>query len=178
MKKIIIIVAVLMLSVSCSSTKSFQSFFDDHKNEVGVTAFQVPNFMKSLLGSISPEMGGVFQNIQDFKFLTFNEISATKKAQLIQQMNAVTSSKYTDMLRKNTEEKTKIVSVIENGDKVSEAIIFNTALDKSSVFYLKGNFDPNTLKKISETDQFENLSGKLLQGNFMPNNTPGFNPNN
>jgi len=173
MKKIFYLVSLLLM-LSCASTKTFQSFFNEHKNDMGVTAFQVPNFMKALLGTISPEMNGLFSNIQDFKFLTFNEISSEKKALLIQQMNAVTASNYKDILRKNTEEKTKIVSVIEDGDKVSEAIIFNTTLAKSSVFYLKGSFDPNTLKKVSETDGFENLSSKLLEQKFTPA-TPGFN---
>lgn len=177
MRKFILLFVVVLL-VSCSSTRSFQSFFDEHKNDVGVTAFQVPNFMKSLLGSISPGMGGVLKNVQDLKFITFKEISKEKKASLIEQMNAVTSGKYKDVLRKNTLDKTKILSVIEDGDKVSEAIIFNTTLEKSSVFFLKGSFDPATLKKISETEQFDDLSGKLLQGNFLQNNTPGFNPNN
>ena len=172
-----IVVFVLGFLLSCSSTRSFQSFFDEHKNDVGVTAFQVPNFMRSMLSSISPEMGGIFQNIQDFKFLTFNEISPEKKALLIEQMNTVTSNKYTDILRKNTTDKTKILSVIEDGDRVKEAIIFNSTLDKSSVFFLKGSFDPVQLKKISETEQFDDLSSELLKGNFMQTTTPGFNPN-
>ena len=103
MKKIFYLVSLLLM-LSCASTKTFQSFFNEHKNDMGVTAFQVPNFMKALLGTISPEMNGLFSNIQDFKFLTFNEISSEKKALLIQQMNAVTASNYKDILRKNTKE--------------------------------------------------------------------------
>lgn len=177
MKKPITILSILLLFTSCGSTKSFQSFFNEHKNDVGVTAFQVPNFMKALLGSISPEMGGIFNNIQDLKFITFNNISAEKQSQLIQSMNAVTANKYTDILRQNKPEKTKIVSVIEDGDVVKKAIIFNSTLAKTSVFYLKGRFDPNKLKSLSETNQFDDLSGKLLQQYQSPV-TPGFNPNN
>lgn len=178
MKKTTIIVLALSLLFSCGSSKSFQSFFNDHKNDVGVTAFQVPNFMKALLGSLSPEMGGVFNNIQDFKFMTFGEISEAKKTQLISEMNLVTANNYTDMLRVNKPEKTKILSVVEAGDVVKKAIIFNSSTQKTSVFYLKGNFDPNKLRQISETDQFDDLSNKLIQQYQTPKLVPGFNPDN
>lgn len=176
MKKIILL-TILTLFISCGSNKSFQSFFNEHKNNVGVTAFQVPNFMKALLSTISPDMNGIFNNIQDLKFITFNEISKEKQTQLIQSINAVTNSNYTDILRQNSIDKTKILSVIEDGDVVKKAIIFNSTLSKTSVFYLKGSFDPNKLKSLSETNQFDDLSNKLLQHYQMPANR-GFNPNN
>lgn len=178
MKNYIYTISIALVLFSCKSTMSFQSFFNTHKNDVGVTAFQVPNFMKALLGNISADMGGVFKNVEDFKFLTFGAITEEEKATLIQQVNLVTNTDYTDILRKNSLEKTKVIAVIENGDRVSEAIIFNTTLAKSAVFYLKGDFDPNTLKKISETDLFESLPAKLLQHNFLPASNTGFNPNN
>lgn len=177
MKKTIILATLIILFTSCGSGRSFQSFFNDHKNDVGVTAFQVPNFMKALLGSISPEMGGIFNNLHDLKFITFNEISKLKQQELVNQMNLVTANRYTDILRQNEPEKTKILSVIEDGDVVKQAIIFNSTLAKTSVFYLKGSFDPNKLKKLSETDQFDDLSNKLIQQYQSPT-TPGFNPNN
>lgn len=177
MRKILVKILFFTVIISCSSSKSFQSFFNDHKNDIGITAFQVPNFLKALLGSLSPEMGGVLNNIQDFKFMTFNKISETKKAQLISEINLVTANNYTDMLRVNIPKKTKILSVVEAGDVVKKAIIFNSSTEKTSVFYLKGNFDPNKLRQISETNQFENLSNKLIQQYQSPNLVPGFNPN-
>lgn len=163
MKKNIIIIFGITLFFSCGSGKSFQSFYNNHKNDVGVTAFQVPNFMKTLLGTISPQMGGLFNNIQDFKLISFNEIDNLKQAELITQMNAITTNNYKDVFRQNKPEKTKILSVIEDGDVVKQAIIFNSTLAKTSIFYLKGSFDPNKLKEISETEQFDELAGKLLQ---------------
>lgn len=177
MQKVIIIVTITILFISCGSSKSFQSFFNEHKNDVGVTAFQVPNFMKALLGSISPEMGGMFNNLHDLKFITFNEISKPKQQELVNQINLVTANRYKDILRQNEPEKTKILSVIEDGNVVKKAIIFNSTLAKTSVFYLKGSFDPNKLKKLSETNQFDNLSNQLIQQYQSPT-TPGFNPNN
>jgi len=175
MKKLILLIA-LVAFFSCSSHRSFQSFFNNHKNDIGVTAFQVPNFMRSLLGSISPEMNSVFSNVRDFKFLTFNSLTREKQQQLIKEMNLVTGDRFTDVLRVNTLEKTKIVSVLEQANIVKQAIVFNSTLNKTSVFYLKGNFDSNQIKKISEANQFEDLSNKLLQQYSMP--TPGINPIN
>lgn len=177
MKKITILLFSLFLLLSCGSGKSFQSFFNDHKRDLGVTAFQVPNFMRALLTGISPEINSLFGNVKDFKFITFTDISALKQQTLIQEMNLMTNNNFTDILSTNTVGKTKIISVKEDGDVVTQAIIFNSTLAKTSVFYLKGRFDPNKLKQLSETNQFENLSSKLIQ-NYQPKAiTPGFNPN-
>jgi len=167
------LLSVILILVSCGSGRSFQSFFNQHKNEIGVTAFQVPNFMRALLRNISPEINGVFKNVSDFKFITFKNISSAKKQVLIEEINLVTSKKFTDILRKNTSEKTKIVSVKEDGNIVTKAIIFNSTLEKTTVFYLKGRFDPDRIKKLSTSNEFENLSNKLLQ-NYQ---TPSFNTN-
>ena len=67
---------------------------------------------------------------------------------MISQLDAITSTEYKDVYRQNKAEKTKILSVIEDGDVVKQAIIFNSTLTKTSVFYLKGNFNPNKLRAI------------------------------
>ena len=176
-KKTIALFSFLWVFTSCGSGKSFQSFFNDHKSDLGVTAFQVPNFMRALLTNISPEINGLFGNVRDFKFITFKDVSSVKKTQLINEMNLVTANNFTDILRTNTLDKTKIISVKENGDVVTQAIIFNSTLVKTSVIYLKGRFDPNQLKQLSENNQFENLSNKLIQNYQVTPKTPGFNPN-
>lgn len=179
MKKNLFIIVFVLISFSCGSGKSFQSFFNDHKKDMGATAFQVPNFLMTLVQNISPEINSLFGNVRDFKFITFDKISKAKQQELISDINLVTDANFTDILRKNTPEKTKIVSVKENGNVVTQAIIFNSTLSKTSAFYLKGRFDPNRLKQLSETNQFENLSSKLIQ-NYQKTTplTPGFNPNN
>ncbi|WP_288955007.1 DUF4252 domain-containing protein [uncultured Polaribacter sp.] len=176
MKKYLFIFLSVFL-FSCATGKSFQSFFNDHKRDMGVTAFQVPNFMRALLTNISPELNNLFGNVKDFKFITFSEITKEKQQKLIEQINLVINNNFTDILRTNTQEKTKIISVKENSDLVSQAIIFNTTLAKSSVIYLKGNFDPNRLRHLTKTNQFENLSQKLIQNYQTSPKTPGFNPN-
>ncbi len=177
MKKLATIFLFLLMFTSCGSGKSFQSFFNNHKNDLGATAFQVPNFMRALLSNISPEINSLFNNVIDFKFITFKDITKAKQTELISEMNLVTANNFTDVLRKNTLEKTKILSVKEDGDVVTQAIIFNSTLEKTSVFYLKGRFDPNRIKELSETNQFENLSSKLLQNYQATPINPGFNPN-
>lgn len=174
MKKTITFLTLLFF-ISCGSGRSFQRFFNQHKNDVGVTAFQVPNFMRALLRNISPEKNGVFKNIDDFKFITFTNISQQKQSDLIDEMNAVTAAKFTDIFRRNEQERTKILSVKEDGDVVSQAIIFNSTLAKTTVFYLKGRFDPNKLKQLAESDDLNTIPSKLLQNNLL---NPNFNPNN
>jgi hypothetical protein len=177
MKKIIAFSIFLLITTSCGTGKSFQSFFNDNKNDIGVTAFQVPNFMRAALLNISPDINDFFGNVRDFKFITFNDISKVKQRELIDQINLVTNDNFTDILRQNTLDKTKFISVKENGNVVTQAIIFNSTLAKTSVFYLKGSFDPNKIKALSETNQFENLSNKLIQNYQSSPKTPSFNPN-
>ena len=176
--KLLVILVIILFS--CGSSKSFQSFFDAHKTDIGVTAFQVPNFMKTLLSNISPKQN-MFDNLTDFKFITFNNTSLQNQKSLINEMNVVASSKFTDMYRKNTVENTKIISVKELGNVVTEAIVFDSKVDKTTVFYIKGQFDPEKIKAFSDDSTFEDFTKNLqneYQMNLNPSLNPSFNPNN
>lgn len=171
--------SIIFLLVSCGSSKSFQSFFNEHKSDLGVTAFQVPNFMKAILSNISPEQN-LFDNLTDFKFITFNNSSTQYQKGLIDEMNLVAGNKFTDMFRKNTVENTKIISVKEFGNVVTEAIVFDSKLEKTTVFYIKGQFDPDKIKVFSDDNTFDDFSKKLQQEyqmNLNPSLNPSFNPN-
>ena len=175
MRSKIISSIIVLLIVSCGSSKSFQSFFNDHKSDLGVTAFQVPNFMKAVLNNISPKQN-MFDNLSDFKFITFNNSSKDYQKGLIDEMNVVASNKFTDMYRKNTVENTKIISVKEYGNVVTEAIVFDSKPEKTIVFYLKGKFDPDKIKVFSDDIVISEFSEKLQQ-QYTMNLNPSFNPN-
>jgi hypothetical protein len=179
MKNINLIVILFLLLFSCGSSKSFQSFFDSHKTDLGVTAFQVPNFMKTLLSNISPKQN-MFDNLTDFKFITFNNTSSQSQKSIINDMNIVASSKYIDMYRRNTVENTKIISVKELGNVVTEAIVFDSKINKTTVFYIKGKFDPDKIKAFSDDATFDDFTKKLQQEyqiSLNPSINPSFNPN-
>ncbi len=176
MKSKLICSIIVLFIISCGSSKSFQSFFNDHKSDLGVTAFQVPNFMKAILSNISPEQN-MFDNLSDFKFITFNNSSTQYQKGLIDEMNIVASNKFTDMYRKNTIENTKIISVKEFGNVITEAIVFDSKPEKTTVFYLKGQFDPDKIRTFSDDNTFDNFSEKL-QLEYQMNLNPSFNPNN
>ncbi len=180
MKKLITCLFILALLSSCGSSKSFQSFFNEHKADMGVTAFQVPNFMKAILANISPKQN-MFDNLTDFKFITFNNTTPTYQQNLITEMNVVANNSYTDMFRKNTVENTKIISVKEFGNVVTEAVVFDSKPAKTTVFYIKGQFDPDKIKAFSDDATFDDFSKKLQEEYQMNINTtinPSFNPNN
>jgi len=179
MKKIFLTTVVCAILFSCGSSRSFQSFYDNHKTDLGVTAFQVPNFMKAILANISPKQN-MFNNLTDFKFITFNNTTPTYQKNLITEMNVVANSKYTDMFRKNTLENTKIISVKELGNIVTEAVVFDSKPAKTTVFYIKGQFDPDKIKAFSDDAAFDEFSKKLQQEyqmNMNPSLNPSFNPN-
>ncbi|MBT8394103.1 MAG: DUF4252 domain-containing protein [Bacteroidia bacterium] len=180
MKKILVILTVITIVYSCGTSRSFQNFYDSHKSDLGVTAFQVPNFMKSILSNITPKQN-LFDNLSDFKFITFNNTTSSYKKGLIDEMNLVAGNRYTDMFRKNTVENTKIISVKEFGNVVTEAIVFDSKVDKTTIFYIKGKFDPEKIKAFSDDDTFDDFSKNLqkeYQMNYNPTLNPSFNPNN
>ena len=180
MKKIIVLLFILGIVSSCGSSRSFQNFYDAHKTDLGVTAFQVPNFMKTILSNISPKQN-MFDNLTDFKFITFDKISSQNQKNLVTEMNVVASNRYTDMFRRNTIENTKIISVKELGNVVTEAIVFDSKLEKTTIFYIKGQFDPNKIKAFSDDATFDDFSKNLQQQyqlNLNPLFTPPLNPNN
>lgn len=180
MKKTFLIFSIFFLLFSCGGA-SFQGFYNNHKADIGATSFQVPNFMKALLSSVSIETKSVIGNLQDLKYLQLDNVSSLKRKRIIEEMNLVTNSGFTDMFRKNEVEETRIISVKENGNVLTDVIIFNSNNQKTTAFYLKGFFDPDKIKSLSEVKNFDAFSQDVLQSyksNFSTITNPSFNPNN
>jgi hypothetical protein len=175
MKRLGLVLVLGFLLVSCSS--SFQSFYNNHKADMGTTSFQVPNFMKAVLSNISPEVKHAIGNISDFKYIKFEKVDALKRQNLIAEMSAVTNSGYTDVFRKNEIDNTRIISVRELGAVVTDAIIFNSNETETTAFYLQGNFDPEKIKMFANEDTFNTFSNDLMQS-YNTNLNPSFNPEN
>jgi len=144
---------------------------------MGTTSFQVPNFMKAILGNISPEVKHAIGNISDFKYIKFENIDALKRQSLIAEMSAVTHSGFTDVFRKNDLENTRMISVVELGAVVTDAIIFNSTETETTAYYLQGNFDPEKIKSFADEETFNIFSNDLMQ-NYNTNLSPSFNPEN
>ena len=175
MKKIILILLVSLLLISCGS--NFQSFYNNHKNDVGATSFQVPNFMKAVLGSISPEVSSVLGNITDLKYIKLENVAKDKRFTLVEELNSVTNSGYKDMFRKNEELATRFISVKELGVVLTDVILFNSNEKQTTAFYLEGKFDPEKIKTLSDPEKFDNITNQLLNA-YQSNLNPSFNPNN
>jgi len=180
MKKVILLLALSTVLFSCRSA-SFQGFYNNHKTDLGATSFQVPNVMKALLSVVSTETKSIIGNLQDVKYIKLNSISPLRRKQILTEMNAVTNTGYLDMFRQNQVNNIRIISVKENGNVLTDVILFNCTEKEATAFYLKGIFDPEKIKTLSETDNFNALSTDLLQSyksNMSPGLNPSFNPNN
>ena len=175
MKKLVLVSSLCFLMLSCGS--SFQSFYNNHKADMGATSFQVPNFMKAVLSNISPEVKHAIGNISDFKYIKFENVNALRRQNLITEMSAVTNSGFTDVFRKNELDNTRIISVVEFGVVVTDVIIFNSLETETYAFYLQGNFDPDKIKSFADEETFNSFSNDLIQA-YQTNLNPSFNPNN
>lgn len=164
-----------MLLVSCGS--SFQGFYDNHKADIGTTSFQVPNFMKAVLGNISPEIKHAIGNISDFKYIKFENIKGSSRQNLIAEMNEVTNSGFTDVFRKNEVDNTRIISVVENREVVTNVIIFNSNETETAAYYLQGNFNPEKIRSFADEKTFNIFSNDLIES-YQTQLNSSFNPNN
>lgn len=166
MKKILFIICLItVLTTSCSPT--YQQFYNSHKNDINSTAFQMPRFMTNILSSLSPEANSFFNKMNDFSYITLNNIDETKWQEINTEINNITKRNYTDILRKTEIDYKTIISSKEADGIVTELIYFKYKDNTVNSFYLKGNFDSNQIKKLSETNEFDNFSSKLLQ--YQPN---------
>ena len=175
MKQKVLIFLCSLLIFSCGS--SFQSFYNNHKNDIGATSFQVPNFMKAVLGSISPEVSNVVGNITDLKYIKFENVPELKRMSLVSELSEVTNYGYKDMFRKNEALATRIISVKELGVVLTDVILFYSNEKQTTAFYLEGKFDPEKIKTLSDPEKFDNITGQLLNA-YQTNLNPSFNPNN
>jgi len=104
-------------------------------------------------------------------------VSGIKRSGIVEEMNAVTNSGYIDMFRKNELAQTRIISVKELGVVLTDVILFNSKDGNISAFYLKGNFDPDKIKSLSDESTFDSFTSSLIQS-YQSNINPSFNPNN
>lgn len=158
MKNIYYILTFVIITslLSCSSSQSFNNFYNNHKNDNNVSSFQVPSYLRSLLKNASPELNDIFKNVKDFKSISFTDCSPDQSQQINDEINMITKN-YTDVLRKNTEEKKSLVSVKEKGDVIKEVIIHNNRNNNHTILFLKGNFDPERIQKLANANELEDL---------------------
>lgn len=180
MKNNLLTILCFFMLFSCGSTYNFNNFFNNHKADLGVTAFQIPNFIKAMVAVTAPETNQIVAGIADVKFIKFKNVSNAKRQLLVQEMNKVSNSGYTDMFRENLVERSKIISVKEIGSMVTHAVVFSSNKTDATAFYLKGKFDPLQIKALSDDATFDKFSTNLLsnyQSTLNPSYNPGFNPN-
>ncbi|MBT8303213.1 MAG: hypothetical protein KJP09_01995, partial [Bacteroidia bacterium] len=83
---------------------------------------------------------------------------------------------FIDMFRKNEIAQTRIISVKELGVVLTDVILFNSRGSEISAFYLKGRFDPEKIKALSDEDTFDSFTTSLVQS-YQTSLNPSFNPN-
>lgn len=173
MKKIYLFVIILSLSfLGCGPAHTYQKFYNTHKNDIGSTAFQMPRFLTNVLSGLSPEANSFFSGMTDFSFITLNNIDSDKFQVLNEEINLIgNTSYYSDIFRKTEENKRVVVIGKEVEGIVKELVYFNYKNNSIHSFYLKGNFDSNKVKQLSEKEEFENFTQKLLlqQPKLIPN---------
>ncbi|NNC70593.1 MAG: DUF4252 domain-containing protein [Flavobacteriaceae bacterium] len=168
MKRFITLI-ILLVFISCGSYNSINNFYHLHKNDANVTAIRMPQFMLSLLRNASPEMNSFIGNVRDIRYIQLSPQNDGESNRINNEINNLTSSKFIEVFRKNEDPVRTLISVRENKTTVKEIMIYKTAPKASSVFYLNGNFNPNTVRKYAKEGNFDKLSNTFMQQyNLVP----------
>ena len=162
----------ILLSVSCGSYNSIDTFYNAHKNDNQVTAVRVPQFMLTLISGISPEMQSLVGNTRDLRYMRFPSTTPAKTQFLNKQMNGITGNSFIEVYRKNDELKRNVVSIREKRNSVKEILIYNNNNLNGSFLYFNGDFDPVKVREMAKSDQFGKLGEGLIQQ--FSSGTPGF----
>ena len=152
----------LILTVSCGTYNSIDSFYNAHKNDDQVTAVRVPHFMLTLIGNVSPEMQSLIGNTRDLRYMQFPSATPDRTDFLNKQMNGITGNSFIEVYRKNDDLKRNIVSIREKRNAVKEILIYNNNAARGSFLYFNGNFDPVKVREMARSEEFQKLGDGLI----------------
>ena len=150
---------ITFLILGCASFNSMDPFYNRHKNDENLSSFQVPSYVRSLLKSASPELNELFKNVKDFRAMSFTDCSLAQSQQITEEINSITQN-YKDVLRKNETDSQSFVAVKEKGEVIKEVIMHKTEGKNHYILYLKGNFDPERIQSLIETNELDGLLKK------------------
>ncbi|RUA12567.1 MAG: hypothetical protein DSY82_00915 [Flavobacteriia bacterium] len=153
--KLFLLFTIINLT-ACSSSQSFNQFYNNHKNDDHVASFQVPGYLRSLLRNASPELNNLFKNVKDFKSITFSNTTPQQNEQIINEINYITRNN-TDVVRKNEGNERFLISVKEKGDRIKNVILYKNNGSKHNILYLKGNFDAERIRELAKEHKFDSL---------------------
>lgn len=171
MIKRVLFLSSLMLSVSCGSYNSIDTFYNAHKNDNQVTALRVPHFMLSLISGISPEMQSLVGNTKDLRYMRFPSATPARTEFLNKQMNGITGNSFIEVFRKNDNLKRNVVSIREKRNSVKEILIYNNDTQNGSFLYFNGDFDPVKVREMAKNNEFGTMGDGLIKQ--FSQETPG-----
>jgi len=165
MKKIILTIAVLMLTVSTwAQNKSIDKIFDKYSGKDGFTTVVITKYMFGLFSNIETseddEYMNMIKNLNDIRILT-----APSKGELgvdlyKEAMSVLPKKEYNVLMEVNDGEQDVKFLVKEEKDKIVELLMIIGGEDESVLMSISGVIDMKTIAKLSKSmniDGMENL---------------------
>ena len=154
---------VLFLFLSCGAM-NMNNFYETHRNDPGVTAIEVPDFILEILKNSTPEMRHLLDNVEDVKFMSLPAGDESYTTRVGNEIDRITATGYTDIYRRTREDNTRsLFTVRENGKRITELIWFDQAANNNLILYFKGNFDPDMIQRLSDTEEIDDIKHYLRQ---------------
>lgn len=159
---LVLILILPLILTSCAPT--INSFYNTHKNDPGVTAVEVPDFVLEILKTGDSDVNTLLSQVDDIKFMTMPQSNDVQQQQLANEMGRITASGYTDVYRRTElDNSISLFSVKERGKNITELLWFDQGTNRNLLLYLTGNFDPELISKLSDNEGVDELKEILRE---------------
>lgn len=160
LSNLVLVLTLALLLSACAP--GIDSFYESHKNDPGVTAVEVPDFVIELFKNGSSDLNLLLEQVEDIKFMSLPPNAGNEASLLANEINRITATGYTDVYRRtDTDYSLSLFSVKEDRERIKELIWFDQGSSRNLLLYLKGNFDPELISRLSDTKEVENLKDLL-----------------
>ncbi|MGF1560487.1 MAG: DUF4252 domain-containing protein [Flavobacteriaceae bacterium] len=167
-KKIALVFMAAAILMACSSTKSLQEYYVDNAENPNFLSFDVPASMMNLekieMGETQKE---ALRSLKKLNIIAFRktEINGAEYKVEKENVNAILkNSKYTELMKMNTEFGKATVKFLGDDDAIDEVIIYGNNDDKgfALVRVLGNNMNPAHMAQLLEVVQKSDFKGEGL----------------
>ncbi len=169
-----VVFAIICLFISCTrdinKTASFRDIFDHYRDQQGITAFSIPPSLVGLIMNQSDEgdndLATLMKDLSAFKIIILegNGKNQGMKDEMFHVINDFTlRNGFNDFFVMRNREENIMISVKENKDIISEAIILFTGEEGLTVINLRGNIKPENIAKLIDSGVIHDIEGWYIR---------------
>ncbi len=174
--KIIALIAITLVIVSCASSPSLQKYYIDSQENKNFLSIDVPASIISLTDNVSPEVEEALSSLKKFNILAFKKDDTNGAEFKIEEQKVkaiLKNPKFKELMRIKDKGRNIVLKYEGDNDTMDEVIVY--ASDNSQGFALVRvigeNMEPAKIMKIANNISKVDSEGfKQLEGLFKGSN--------